>query len=68
MVDTSGQSWIIDFGLAAHLDQGNGKKPPNATGPSDELATAIRDSLKSFTEGSAQSDDITLIVARRVPA
>jgi sigma-B regulation protein RsbU (phosphoserine phosphatase) len=30
----------------------------------DELATAIRDSLKSFTEGSAQSDDITLLVVQ----
>jgi sigma-B regulation protein RsbU (phosphoserine phosphatase) len=30
----------------------------------EELATAIRDSLKSFTEGSAQSDDITLLVVQ----
>jgi sigma-B regulation protein RsbU (phosphoserine phosphatase) len=37
----------------------------NFTGQSvEELAAAIRDSLKSFTEGSAQSDDITLLVVQ----
>jgi sigma-B regulation protein RsbU (phosphoserine phosphatase) len=30
----------------------------------DELAAAILDSLKSFTEGSAQSDDITVLVVQ----
>jgi sigma-B regulation protein RsbU (phosphoserine phosphatase) len=38
----------------------------NRTRPSAEIVNAVTQSLADFTQGAAQYDDITLIVARRL--